>query len=511
MNNIFTQTDTPVQAKAYLVPEEYDIFLGGGRGGGKTVALLKIALRHVEQYGDKANILFLRTSVKGLSGVISEGQLMFLTAPNPPSFNKQDMVFKWPNGATLRFDQLNDEASYAKIQGHNLSLLILDEATQWDDMRLPDMLQSNLRKQGVPVRTVLAANPGGPGHTLCQERFVNPSQGDMIPFTDPVSGRKIVYLHSTFKENHAIDHKRYEQALRTACRGDEALLEAWISGSWSVVRGAFFSTCLTDSRNMVRWPTTDLSNTYGLDAWLAHDQGTARPYVTYVMVETTDDLLAPDGQFYPRGSIIAVDESTSATADALDDGGGMQIPEICADIVAMCSRWNIAPKGVADDALFADEGAGYFNEHFQRHGVRLRPAKKGRRADGLGLMRELFARAQPNGQREEAGLYVDRRCWYFWQTVPSLQTNPRDFEDLAKSSTDHAADALRYGILRTKGGTMQMVAPWDPQFNEFLIHQRMRKGETVYDQMERLKRRGVPAADLAILRGARSSDWRLKK
>ena len=50
-----------------LLPEEVDVFLGGGRGGGKSYALALLALRYVEQYGAAARILYLRKSYRGLA------------------------------------------------------------------------------------------------------------------------------------------------------------------------------------------------------------------------------------------------------------------------------------------------------------------------------------------------------------------------------------------------------------------------------------------------------------
>ena len=55
------------QQKIMLLPEELDVFCGGGRGGGKSYGLALLCLRHVEQYGDKARILYLRRTYKGLA------------------------------------------------------------------------------------------------------------------------------------------------------------------------------------------------------------------------------------------------------------------------------------------------------------------------------------------------------------------------------------------------------------------------------------------------------------
>jgi hypothetical protein len=55
------------QAGVLAVPEEVDLFLGGGRGGGKSYALALLAMRHIEQYGKRARVLYLRRTYKGLA------------------------------------------------------------------------------------------------------------------------------------------------------------------------------------------------------------------------------------------------------------------------------------------------------------------------------------------------------------------------------------------------------------------------------------------------------------
>ena len=54
------------QAKAMAVPEQFDLFLGGGRGGGKTHLLSALFLRHCEQYGEYAKCLVFRRSFPAL-------------------------------------------------------------------------------------------------------------------------------------------------------------------------------------------------------------------------------------------------------------------------------------------------------------------------------------------------------------------------------------------------------------------------------------------------------------
>jgi len=42
---------SPFQQRVLSIPEKHDLFLGGGRGGGKSYTLALLALRHAEMYG----------------------------------------------------------------------------------------------------------------------------------------------------------------------------------------------------------------------------------------------------------------------------------------------------------------------------------------------------------------------------------------------------------------------------------------------------------------------------
>lgn len=51
---------------------------------------------------------------------------------------------------------------------------------------------------------------------------------------------------------------------------------------------------------------------------------------------------------------------------------------------------------------------------------------------------------------DKPGLYVSRACDYFWSTVPYLARDEKRVEDVDSSGPDHAADAVRYGLMIVK-------------------------------------------------------------
>lgn len=438
------------QRKALLLPEEVDVFLGGGRGGGKSYALALLALRHVEQYGDRARILYIRRTYKGLADFeLLTRELFGMVYGTAARYNGADHVWKFPNGAYLELGQLESHADYAKYQGRSFTLLMADEIGQFPTPDLLDLLRSNLRgPKDVPVRVAFAANPGGPGHFWIAKRFVF-TGAPWRPFLEPKSKRHWCYAPSTFTGNQFIDTDQYRSQLESSCPSDPELLRAWIEGDWTVSRGAYFASVLDEARNCTD-PWQAIPTTYGQkwDAYLAHDFGSSAPSATYVVVRSPG-ANGPDGRYYSRDSLILVDELATNKRDQPNEGLGWTVPILSESIIEMCRRWGIKCEGVADDACFAKTGhsTGSIADEFARAGVLFDPAKKADRLTGWNIMRRMLADAN---KPDMPGLYISRTCSYFWETVPYLGRDQKRVEDVDSSGTDHAADAVRYGCLRER-------------------------------------------------------------
>jgi hypothetical protein len=225
-------------------------------------------------------------------------------------------------------------------------------------------------------------------------------------------------------------------------------LRAWVHGDWAVNRGAYFASVIDESRNAVE-PWSEIPKHHGekWDTYLAHDFGSSAPSATYIIAKSPGATV--EGRFYPRDSLVLVDELSTAKRDRQNEGLGWTVPILAEEIVSICKQWNVKPIGVADDAIFArtGSGAGSIADEFLRGGVRFRPAKKADRLTGWNIMRRLLADA---GKPDVPGLYISRGCTYFWETVPYLGRDQKRVEDVDSQGADHAADAVRYGCLRQR-------------------------------------------------------------
>ena len=437
------------QVRALSTPEECDLILLGGKGSGKTHLLSILPLRQAEQLGARCRALYLRLSHGGGREFELKTQELYATlyGSNGVRFNSQSGEFRFPNNATLTIDQLAEPRDYQKHMGKNYTMIMVDEVGEYGDLTLIDKVRASLRPPlGVQARMVLCGNPGGPNHGNLLKRFVAGTT-PWLPRLDQQTGRHFIWCPSTYRDNPHIDQDEYAAQLRAACMNDPALFAAWLDGSFAVAKGAFFASVLDETRNMIE-PWDAVPVTYGerWRSWISVDYGVAAPSCTLLFCESPG-ATGPDGRFYPRGSMIALDEFASDQPGNLNAGMGYGVARLSDEIRALCKGWKVRPDGCGDDSMFArggGSGAASVAEDFQQHGVHLWPAKKGDRLSGWTRMRTLLAAA---GSPDQPGLYVSSRCRYWWLTVPTLPRDPRRVEDLDSRGPDHGADAARYGCL----------------------------------------------------------------
>jgi hypothetical protein len=453
MNAIASAVNQGLQRSAFqdrvlAIPEDIDIFLGGGRGGGKDYAIALLILRHVEQYGKRARVFYLRQTYRGLADFeLVCRELFGLVYGTDARYNAADHVWRFPGGGYMELGQLESQSDYAKWQGRSCTLLIVSEAGQYAMPDLLDMMRSNVRgPRDMPLRMVIAANPGGPGHFWIAKRYVFIAK-PWTPFVEEKSKREWIHAPSTFLDNPFIDQDAYRAQLESSCPSDKELLRAWLEGDWAVARGAYFSSVLEESRNAVGpFKVGELPKDGRMpwSTWLAFDHGSSAPSVCYLMAESPGATFC--GKFYPRGSILVLDEYAVFDRSNLNKGLGWTAATTAEALREFCAQWKAPPSGVADDSVFAKTGhANSIAQEYAAKGVRFSPARKADRITGWQQMRRLLADA---GKPDVPGLYISRACEYFWSTVPYLARDQKRVEDVDSSGPDHGADSVRYGILR---------------------------------------------------------------
>ena len=436
------------QTLLHSIPGDVSIAACTGRGAGKSTGFATLMLRGCESLAADYRALYLRKTYKGLSDFEQVLIDIFTRAYGRKgfSYNLTDHVLRTANGAYIELGELGDVKSYDKVQGRSFVEVYVDEAQQFEDVRLVDLLRSNLRSARAPTRMIIGANPMGPGHQWIKSRFIDRAP-PWTPFQ--LNGVKWVRAAGDYTMNNLIDREAYLHNLLASTAGDQARRKAWIEGDFNVDSGAFFARAFSEARNVVHtspdsWPEQHLWE------WeLAHDWGFSAPSVTLLLATAMDSMWGPDERFYPKGSVIVADEYAAVEGDSLNIGLRQTIPQLAEHIHAMLKPWRWArPRGRADDAIVAPRGdqPRTFQEEFKRCGIELRPAKKGERVPSLARLTRYLAAA---GSVDEPGLYINRRCRYLLRTLPLIQRSEKNPEDI-DSNADHAIDALRYALTPDK-------------------------------------------------------------
>jgi hypothetical protein len=426
---------TPYQATVLAVPEKWNLLLAGGRGGGKSTAALLLVLRHVEKHGERARPLSVRETHKAVQELEEQLDALLSTAyGRGVRHNRADHTFRLPNGAIIECGQLDGPNAYKKFQGRSFTLLVVDEFGLLRDRRWVDMLKSNLRaEEGMPLREVRTANPGGPLHALIHHNYIARALA-WHPYE--VDGETWVNCPSTLIDNPHLDQDDYRRRLMAACGNDEELMRAWLSGDWNIARGAFFGGTLDERTHMlpVAWPYPIPKR--GWRPFLAMDWGSAAPSVTYVCLKAPGDI----GPF-PKDSLILLDELATVEPNDPNVGLGWPPGKLAEAVLEMCGRWGVPAEGVGDDARGLEDT---LLNVLGRHGVHLQRPRKERVAGWAAMRERLHNTKERNGR---PGMWITARCRYFWQTVPFIERDPSRPEDVLTTGPDHAADAARYAVM----------------------------------------------------------------
>lgn len=440
----------PTEFQQKIINCSTDLILPGGRGGGKSMGIAQKIAAKATLYGEKYRGLYVRKTYKGITDFEGICRKVFRSKCPGAKYHKTEKTWTFKNGALLYLDQLEHEKDYDKFQGRSFTDLIIDECGQYASPRLLDLLLSNLRGEaGLDLTRTLIANPGGVGHGWILKRYINgrtigTGDVDAEPYIDDDTERECVTLTSTYLDNPTIDQAKYLQSLKSSTANDEELQRAYIDGDWNIARGAFFASVLEKSRTVVRlWRSLPPNWLH----FLGMDYGTAAPCAIYLTA------ISPgaewQGLYYPRGSVVLVDELYLSHPKDLSKGLHLTIPEQSERIKVFCQRWKISPlngQNIADDACFSNDGRQSIADEFLKSGVRWKRAGKGDRLPGWEHLRTLMRQA---GDRELPGLYVSESCKAWWELMPLVPRSEKNPWDVDTNANDHAADATRYICLVT--------------------------------------------------------------
>jgi hypothetical protein len=286
----------------------FDVFFGGARGGGKTDGMLAEWANHASQYGEHAIGLMVRRNLPQLLETIERSKALF--GPLRAVFYEQTKMWRFPNGARLRFAYLERDADADNFMGHSYSRVYVEEIGNFASPRPILKLMATLRSgTGVPPGFRATGNPGGPGHQRVKARYIDPAPGGNKVIVDAETGLKRIYIPSRVTGNSYLGAD-YVQRLKAS--GSEALVRAWLDGDWSVIEGAFFPEFSFERHVLRPFPVpTDWARFVSLD-W-----GSASPFSIAWWAVVSDAYATADGHQLPRGCLVRYREWYGASKPML--------------------------------------------------------------------------------------------------------------------------------------------------------------------------------------------------
>jgi hypothetical protein len=454
----------PWQQMGLAVPDQFDLLLSGGRGGGKSTFLVQLILRDAMRFGAGYVGALVRRDLAGLRKLEQEllAQIDHIPELVGSKYISSQKELRFTTGGLLYLHYIKDENAFGRFQGIDLSHVYIDESGQIPDPAPVLRLRSSMRStvQGVIPRMVLTCNPNNAGSWWHYDHIIRKSVPWRPQYIE-LFRKEIVLIHSTLFDNpHITDRDGYIEALKASCLFDEAKIQSEVYGSWGAVSGSFFGHVWDSNRLRVPpiggLPTRDT----GFDpwnCWLSLDWGTRAPS-SLLLAYRTPNAMWWGGKYLGAGSVVLLDEiyTNSTTTDGTrlwNEGDRSLTTSKLAQLArGMCRSNGVEieqiPRRhrVMDAALGAEMGHkdGSLGNQLADEGVQFVAAPKGRRPPGWQLMARMMEAA---GDPSVPALYATPQVESFWATIPALVYSERDPEDLDSSGPDHTADALRYLLM----------------------------------------------------------------
>lgn len=461
----------------------FETLFGGARGGGKSDGVLGEWASHADTYAENAIGLCVRRERTQLVELIERSKVLYF--PLGAKFNEQDKLWRFPNGARLRFAYLENDNDAQAYQGHSYTRVYVEEMGTFPNPEPIFKLMATLRSgKGVPCRFIATANPGGPGHSWIKSRYIDPAPTGMrvLPtvFENPFTNEKIhkdrIFIPSKVTDNPYTNTAEYIGNLYLS--GNAELVKAWLLGDWNVMLGAFFPEWDT-RKHVIR--TFRIPRHW--TRFMSMDWGTATPFSIGWWAIVPDEfdggleIYPEQWQFFkgqseetnirtlPKGAIIRYREwygsrnannQTVTTTENMNVGLKLTAEEVAQGIVTReleeprneFNRPRIAYR-VADPKMMSWDSGPSVAERMSSPPYYLNLNKAdNKRVPKAGAMGGWdMVRARLKGDGTSPMMYFMDNCVHAIRTLPILQHDPLKLEDVDSDMEDHAPDEIRYACM----------------------------------------------------------------
>ncbi len=428
----------------FLSRGEFEVLFGGAAGPGKTDCLIAAATRQVMVPGYRG-IIFRRTFPQ-LQEIMDRAWQHYPSLGG--EYKATEKRWYFPAGAVgqkpwIAFGHMQHEDNKYDHQGKEYGFVGFDELTQFLESQYT-YLFSRARSTDPNVNAQIRSttNPGGIGHGWVKGRFVDIATPTKTHI-DPLTGLSRAFIPAQIYDNPTLVENDPGYLARLEAM-PEIERKRLLYGDWEVFSGQIF---------------TELSQqTHGIEPFIppaewfhfaSIDWGYAKPYsIGWYAVDY-------DGILYRYAELYGCKEGEP-------DVGLKQVAyRVAEEALEKEREMRVAPRfRVADPSIFSNIGTsrkrevqgGSVAEDFFAAGLRCSKADNDRIQGKLQCHKRLALQDDIDLSTGEIMnqypmVRVANDCKHWWRTVPMLQSDERNVEDVDSDMEDHAYDEWRYACM----------------------------------------------------------------
>lgn len=402
-----------------------EVFFGGAVGGGKSYAILWDAVFFCINHKKVTAAIFRRTYPELEKSIILEA-LRVIPASWYIYNKKEHRMYFTATDSILEFNYCQYDQDVYQFQSAQYARLYFDELTHFNKFQYIYLL-SRLRhavhegEEPLKLQAKSGSNPGNVGHEWVKNRFIKDVMpGVQAERTDPETGSTYttIYIPSRLHDNqYLMQDDSYVKNLMKQDREDrKALLE----GDWDILKGQYFEEWRYDKH---------VIDPIQIPEWWTHvrcmDWGYTKPAAVLWLA------FSPEGTCYVYRELIVTKTSDTELAAKIKDLTGKQHIQFT---VADPSIWSITQYERGESIAYRLIASGV-------------DVLKGdnNRISGWNVIHSYLHYDEK--EKIEPKLKVFSTCTYLIETLPGLIHDDHNPEDLDTQGDDHAADALRYGLM----------------------------------------------------------------